>query len=140
VHPAIGVLGSGGYYAFLQGYDNEATFSDDTQVLERMIGLKEKQERSPGQAKEVVRCCDPTKTPRLKPTLKTYEVRVELKHPSATHSGCTLTVSAANQKEAIKLARAEVRSQLLYDRHDGPLIYSAKRMGNNTTLPTGKKS
>lgn len=55
-----------------------------------------------------------------------YEVTAALKNPSAYDSGATFTIRAKNKAEAIKEARAIVRRECLYDRHDGPLRYTAE--------------
>jgi len=121
MHPAIGMLSDGRYYAFLDGYQAEPTYASCVNDLEQQLrgdtrcAKVDLSLRAPAALRSRAR------------TLKTYLVEVTLKYPSATHSGCTLSVDAYDQKQAISLARQRVRSEALYDRHDGPLIYQARR-------------
>lgn len=123
MHPAIGQLSSGRCYAYLDGYDAEPVFRDNADELEQLLGGRygeETQTAHPGQAAPVA-----IRRSRAR-TLRDYQVTVRLKYPSIEHAGCELTITAYNQKNAISEARRQVREQSLYDRHDGPLIYSAQ--------------
>jgi hypothetical protein len=58
--------------------------------------------------------------------MATYRVTVALKFPSVYDRGTELVIEdVKNKKEAISEARASVKRQMLYDRHDGALEYSA---------------
>ena len=58
--------------------------------------------------------------------MKTYRVTAALKYPSVYDRGTEFVIEKVkNKKEAISEARAKVRRDALYDRHDGPLEYSA---------------
>jgi len=57
--------------------------------------------------------------------MKTYTVTATLKFPSCTDRGASFEITAKNKAAAISEARARVRRECLYDRHDGPLNYSA---------------
>jgi hypothetical protein len=124
MHAAIGRLASGRYYAFVDGYQAEPTYADSPVPLERLL----RGEAGPGQVSvEAATEVRPSPRRRVR-TLKAYRVSVQLKYPSATHAGCELALDAYTQKDAIRQAREQVRTQVLYDRHDGPLIYEAYRV------------
>lgn len=58
--------------------------------------------------------------------MTTYRVVAALKYPSVYDQGTELVIAdVRNKKEAISEARAIVRRDALYDRHDGPIEYSA---------------
>jgi len=57
---------------------------------------------------------------------KTFIVTAALKFPSAYDRGAEFEIRTNSKADAIKQARAEVRRERLYDRHDGALIYSVR--------------
>jgi hypothetical protein len=69
----------------------------------------------------------------MKKTLKDYRVTGTLMHPSygshGSNSGFEFMIRAYNKAEAIKEARAKVRRECLFDRHDGPINYTAEQVG-----------
>jgi hypothetical protein len=54
-----------------------------------------------------------------------YLVTVKPIRPAFNDRGVELEIGAASKAEAISEARKQVRRELLYDRLDGPLAYSA---------------
>jgi hypothetical protein len=60
--------------------------------------------------------------------LKTYEVTFIPKYPPYGDTGSTVTVNARNVKEAISEARKINARRMDYDRHDGPLVYTARQI------------
>jgi hypothetical protein len=58
--------------------------------------------------------------------LKQYEVTACPKRPSYGDRGAVLEIAANNKAEAISHARKAVARECLYDRFDGPLVYTAQ--------------
>ncbi len=124
MHPAIGQLSNGQFYAYLNGYQAEPTYAASAAELERKLHDGAGAQPAPVAAAAGPQPCRPGRSR----VLRAYVIDVSLKHPSATHPGCSLTIDAYDQKQAISLARQQVHREALYDRHDGPLIYTARRV------------
>ena len=59
--------------------------------------------------------------------MKSYDVTISMRFPSWSDRPFTLTISAANAKDAISRARRQIASEGNFDRHDGGLTYRAAR-------------
>lgn len=57
--------------------------------------------------------------------MKTYTVSVIPRTPAYNDRGFDYEITAQNKKAAIAEARRRMGRDLHYDRHDGPLIYTA---------------
>lgn len=57
--------------------------------------------------------------------MNNYIVTVIPKRPAFGERGAQLEISAPNKAKAISIARKRVPHECLYDRHDGPLVYTA---------------
>ena len=55
-----------------------------------------------------------------------YYVDVIPRHAACTDSGHTFDIRALTRASAISQARQLIRAAMHYDRHDGPLIYTAR--------------
>ena len=58
--------------------------------------------------------------------MRHYKVRVQPKHMGLDDCVAEFDIDAPNKKEAVKEARRRVQIEMLWDRHDGPLEYTAE--------------
>ena len=106
----IGMLNSGKFYAFVNGYD-APEFVGTLAEVETALGIRE---------------AAPARKPLAAPAkkIKRYHVAARLVNPSCFNAGYDFTIYSASKSEAISRARNEARNSG-HTRQDGMLIYTA---------------
>lgn len=116
MHPSIGTLSSGKFYAYISGYGNDPTYADSAEELEILL-------------------CGGTLSPATSPakklkSYKMYKVTSRLKFPTCYNTGYEIEVVASTKSEAISCARNIVKG-LGHTRQDGGLIYVAAEISTD---------